>query len=135
MPGDWLLWIARQLLHEDTFELLVAPALADLQVDDCAGAYAAVLVSLAYACSVDTRHDVRGLADDAGTLVAIFTIQAAYYAGMLTLLAAGVRARDAITILLDGGTPQFFAALMVVVLLSVVPTLLCFWPPRRVRES
>jgi len=39
------------------------------------------------------------------------------------------------TILLDGGTPQFFAALTVVVLLSVVPTLLCFWPPRRVRES
>jgi hypothetical protein len=135
MPGDWLQWAARRLLHEDTFDLLVAPALADLQVDECAGAYAAVFVSLAYASCVDTRHDLLELADDAGTLVAIFTIQAAYYAGMLTLLAAGVRARDAITILLAGGTPQFFAALTVVVLLSVVPTLLCFWPPRRVRES
>ena len=135
MPGDWLLWIARRLLHDDTFELLVAPALADLQVDQGAGAYVAVLVSLAYACCLDTHHDVRGLAGDAGTLMAIFTIQAAYYAGMLTLLAAGVRARDAVAILLAGGSPQFFAALTVVVLLSIVPTLLCFWPPRRVRES
>ena len=134
MPGDWLLWIARRLLHEDTFDLLVAPALADLQSEGSAGAYGAALFSIAYACCLDTRHDVLTLAEDAGTLAALFTIQASYYAGMLIILAAGMRARDAIAILIDGGSPQFFAALMVVVLLSLVPTLLCFWPPRRVRE-
>ena len=134
MPGEWVMACARRILHEDTFDLLVAPALADLQADHCAGAYGAVLFSFAYACCVDTQRDVRTLRDEAGTLAALFAIQASYYAGMLMLLAAGMRARDAVAILLAGGSPQFFAAVTVVILLSIVPTLLCFWPPRRARE-
>src|SRR5262245_21877777 len=126
MPGDWLIVIARRLLHDDTLDLLVAPSLADLQADTCAAAYGAAIISLVYACCVDMRRDVCALADDAGTLVGLFTIQAAYYAGMLMLLAAGTRASDAVAALAHGGTPQFFAALTVVILFSLLPTLLCF---------
>lgn len=131
MHGGWLIRIGRTLLHEDTFELMVAPAIADLQVEGSAAAYVAVWYSLICAWGADFDGDARLVFDDAGMLGGLVAIQASYYSCMLMLLAAGVNARDAIATVLSGDSPQFVAAVALVFIASTVPTLLCFWPPRR----
>jgi hypothetical protein len=57
--------VARSVLHEDTYELRVAPAIADLQIDATPAAYAAAWSSLAGACAEDFWLDVRAVAEDA----------------------------------------------------------------------
>jgi hypothetical protein len=131
MRGEWLIRLGKALLHEDTFELMVAPAIADLQVDGTTAAYVAVWYSLTCAWWTDFDGDVRLVFDDAGMLGGLVAIQASYYSGMLLLLAAGMSARDAIIAVLSGDSPQFVAALSLILIASTVPTLLCFWPPRR----
>jgi hypothetical protein len=131
MRGEWITRFARLLLHEDTFELMVAPAIADLQVDNRLEAYLPVWTSLLYCWATDLHGDVRLVFDDLGTLAGLTLIQASYYSAMLLLLVAGRSGKEVIQVLLDGGTPQFFVCAALVVSFSTLPTLLCFWPPRR----
>lgn len=135
MAGTWLIAIARVLLHDDTFELMVAPAIADLQRAPTADAYAAVWSSLAGALTDDFGGDIRHVREDIGTLMSLIVIQASYYSGMLLLLVAGMTTTQVVDSLATGGTRMLSAAIVFVFALSALPTVLCFWPPRRVRET
>ena len=135
MAGAGLIAIARLLLHEDTFELMVAPAIADLQRAPNAEGYAAVWRSLAGAVADDFGGDVRHVCEDLGTLMSLILIQASYYSGMLLLLVAGMTGPQIADSLATGGTRMLSAAVIFVFALSALPTMLCFWPPRRVRET
>ena len=131
--GDWFTSLARPMFHRDTFELVVSPAIADLQFEQpSARAYAGVWVAFSGAMLRDLRSDLRILSGDAGTLGSLVVMQARYYTCLLTLMSglttSGLTAVDAFARVRDG------AALFFVILiagLSVVPTLLCFWPARR----
>ena len=131
--GGWLTSFARPVFHRDTFELVVSPAIADLQFEPPSiGSYVAVWVALAGAAWRDARSDFKVLSGDAGTLMALVIMQASYYTCLLTLMSglttSGLTAIDAFARLRDGAA-LFFVALIAG--LSVVPTLLCFWPARR----
>jgi hypothetical protein len=134
MRGAWLLSLARTLLHEDTFELLVEPAIADLQADGSIHAYAPVWISLVYAWCVDFEGDVRLILDDAAMLATLIGIQAAYYSSVLLLLVTGKRGKDALAMFVNGEHPEYLIAIAAIVALSALPTLLCYWPPRRIHE-
>jgi hypothetical protein len=133
MVGAWLIRIARALLHEDTFELMVAPAIADLQCAPSASGYSAAWASLAGALGEDVGGDLRYLADDIGMLMTLIIIQASYYSGMLLLLVAGMTTDQMVASLEGGGMRSLSAALLFVFTLSALPTMFCFWPPRRAR--
>lgn len=135
MTGDLLAGAGRVLLHEDTFELMVAPAIADLQREPTPGGYAAVGATLAGAFVDDFCGDLRLVIDDIGTLATLVIIQAGYYSAMLVLLVAHMRTPEALQIVAAGAPPEFFIALFLIFTISTLPTLLCFWPPRRVRET
>jgi hypothetical protein len=135
MTGVWLIRISRLLLHEDTFELMVAPAIADLQCGPTAGAYAAVWTSMAGALTDDFTGDIRYVCEDIVTLMGLIAIQATYYSGMLLLLVAGMTTTQIAESLATGGTRALSAVIVFVFALSALPTMLCFWPPRRVRDS
>jgi hypothetical protein len=135
MAGAGLIRIARLLLHEDTFELMVAPAIADLQCAPTASAYAAVWTSMAGALTDDFSGDIRYVCEDITTLMGLIVIQASYYSGMLLLLVAGMTTTQIAESLATGGARTLSAAIVFVLALSALPTMLCFWPPRRVRET
>lgn len=131
MTGDLLARIGRVILHEDTFELMAAPAIADLQLEPSAGAYAAVWSSLLGGFADDFWGDIRLVVDDFPTLATLVGIQAGYYSCMLMLLVAHMRTPEALRLVAGGAPPQFFIALFLIFTISTLPTLLCFWPSRR----
>ena len=133
MRGDWLMSLARPIFHRDTFELVVSPAIADLQFEPPSGrGYAGVWIALGGAVWRDLRSDLRVLSGDAGTLGALVVMQACYYTCLLTLMSgmttSGLTAIDAFDRLREGAA-LFFVALIAG--LSTSPPLLCFWPARR----
>jgi hypothetical protein len=131
MTGDRLHALLRALLHEDTYALCVAPAIADLQHAPSPHAYAAVWTSFAGALYDDFAGDVDYLLNDIGLMLALVAMQSCYYGGMLLLLVAHIRADQMLERLARGGGTIVTATALAVVLASLVPTLLCFWPPRR----
>jgi hypothetical protein len=133
MRGDWFTSLARPIFHRDTFELVVSPAIADLQFEPRSGrGYAGVWMALGGAMWRDLRSDLRILSGDAGTLGTLVVMQACYYTCLLALMSglttSGLTAIDAFD-RLRSGAAVFFAVL--IASLSTVPTLLCFWPARR----
>ncbi len=130
MTGDLLTRITRALLHEDTFELMVAPAIADLQLEPTPAGYAAVGRSAVGALCYDIDGDLRLVCDDIGMLATLVLIQASYYSGMLLLLVARMNAKEALEHMATFA-PQLVAAILFILGLSLFPTLLCFWPARR----
>ena len=131
MTGDFVARVGRVLLHEDTFELMAAPAIADLQLEPTTGAYAAAWSSLLGGFADDFCGDIRLVLDDIGTLATLVIIQAGYYSCMLMLLVAHMRTPEALQVVAAGAPPEFFIALFLIFTISTLPTLLCFWPPRR----
>jgi hypothetical protein len=131
--GDCLASFARRIFHGETFELVVSPAIADLQFEPpSARGYAGVWAALGGAVWRDLKGDLKILGGDAGMLSGLVVMQACYYTCLLTLMSglttSGLTAIDK----LDRVSGQ--AALAFAVLiggLSSVPTLLCFWPARR----
>jgi hypothetical protein len=137
MPGAWITAVARQVLDVQTFELIVSPAVADLQFEsatsrrmDRVRGYLAVLVACLGAFGHDLLIDLKLLHDDAPTLIRVVLMQVAYYSSMLTILFAGMSAREAVGALFTEST-QIWIALAIIVALSALPTLVCFWPARR----
>jgi hypothetical protein len=116
MTGTWLSALARRLLHHDTFELVVSPAIADLQFEQ--RGHAAVCIALAGALCHDIVGDLRALCEDAAMLARLVGIQASYFAGMLGMM-GGVPRKDAPIILVS------------LVVLCAAGTLILFWPQKR----
>ena len=92
--------------------------------------YLAVLVACLGAAGHDLLVDLKLLHDDAPTLIRVVLMQVAYYSSMLTILFAGMSAREAVGTLFSEST-QIWIALAIIVALSALPTLVCFWPARR----
>lgn len=129
--GAWLTPVARAILHRDSFDLMVSPAIADLQVDPGMAAYAAVWTSLAGALADDVAGDLRLVLEDIEMLLTLVLIQACYYAGMLLLLVVDMDARELWSSVVSGPAPMLVLTALLVAAISIVPTVLCFWPSRR----
>jgi hypothetical protein len=134
MTTGWRVRVARALLHRDTFELFVAPAIADYQHAPSAAAVGAVATSVTGALVHDLAGDVSTLMQDIALLLGLVTIQACYYGAMLLILAAHVRADEALAHLTSGAGARFTATVIGLVIASTLPMLLCFWPPRRTMD-
>jgi hypothetical protein len=125
MPGDWLTRVTRRLLHDDTFELVVSPAIADLQFESHAMAapplrsYLAVWIALAGALLLDLDHDVRDVIDEGTTFATLALVQSSYYLAMLTLVFDGMSRSASLTLALC------------VIGASTMSTTALFWPDRR----
>ena len=108
-----------RFLSDRMFDLVVAPALADLQFDEDAGgrhrfaSRLAVLKAIAGGLRLDVWRD-------SGTLFKVALLSACYYSFPLAL---GIR--------YFATWSEFFVAIVVVLGLSLVPVLVCFWPERR----
>lgn len=110
---------ADRFLSDRTFELVVAPALADMQFDEDAGRRSRAANRLAVLKAV-----AGGLCDDVGressTVLKLTLLSASYF--MFPLVAGSDYFKT---------WPEFLVAMMMVVGLSMVPVLVCFWPERR----
>jgi len=128
MPGTWFATFARRVIHAETFEFVVAPAIADLQFE-ASGAgylektrgYLGVWMALWGALCSDVGGDARVMCADTGILAGLAFMQASYYAGMLMLALEGLTITRALMILLG------------LLTVSLIVTLFCFWPTRRLR--
>ena len=111
---------ARQYLSTRTLELIVEPALADLQYDQEFGRRStsanrvAVLRAVAGGLCDELRRDV----------VSFFTVAlvpAAYYVFMLAVCLDAFRTWS-----------EFFATAALILVMSFCPVVVCFWPRRTV---
>jgi len=111
---------ADRFLSTRTLELIVAPALADLEFETELGRRS----RFACRCSV-LRAVAGGLRGDLSrnciSLIKLTLLPACYYGLPLVM---GFEYFET--------WAEFFAALAVVVALSLVPVLVCFWPERHV---
>jgi hypothetical protein len=112
---------AERFLCDRTFQLVVAPALADLQFEDSAGQLrrAQNHIGLLRAVAGGLRHD---LASDCGSFVVLTLVPACYYIFLMVILF------DFFSIAISTG---FVVVAMLILVLSVGPVMACFWPERR----
>lgn len=110
---------ADRFLSDRSMELIVAPALADLQFDRGAGRLRRAANYLAVVRAV--AGGLRGeAARGSGFFVVLTLMSAGYNIALLTVFA------DFIT-----ASSDLLGVAMVLLLLSVCPVAVCFWPERR----
>jgi hypothetical protein len=111
---------AERFLSDRTFELVVAPALADLEFESDAGPRRRAENQRAV-----LRAVAGGLRDDlaraAGGFVSLMLLPAAYYIFLMVILF------DFFSIEIAGA---FFVVAALILGLSVAPVAVCFWPER-----
>lgn len=109
---------AERFLADRTFELIVAPALADLEFEDEAGRRGRI----ANRCAV-LRAVAGGVRDDvwrdSGSVFKLALLPACYY---LFPVAVGFDYFKTWS--------EFFVVVLLVLGLSLVPVMVCFWPQR-----
>ena len=113
-----VLAFSNRFLSTRAFDLIVAPALADLQFDDDAGSRGRIGHRLAVLKAVagGLRDDVGR---DSGSLLKMLLMSCCYH---LFPVAVGIEYFKTWS--------GFFTAVMVVVALSLAPVMACYWPPR-----
>ena len=116
---------AERFLSDRTFQLIILPALADLQFEARAGSVSCTAGRLAVlrAIAGGLSHDFAG---DSRSFITLTLVPGCYYVFMLLLCF------DFLSISLSGA---FFVAAMLIVIISVVPVLACFWPDRPTARS
>jgi hypothetical protein len=140
MIGTWIARIGFRLLHRETFTMMLAPAIADLQFETAArGAarpcdYCGIVRALIGAFWFDISADARTLADDLPTIGVMTAIQASYYGFMLVLL-SGLGTGKISALDLDTVATRAFYYLLAVSIASVVTSSACFWPARRTYDA
>lgn len=114
-----ILAFSDRFLSDRTVQLVVAPALADLQFDEDAGRRrrAANRLAVLKAVAGGLRDDVSR---DSSSMLKMALLSVCYH---LTPLAMGL---DYFKTWSD-----FFTMVTVVLALSLVPVMVCYWPPRR----
>ena len=109
---------ARHYLSTRTFELIVEPALADLQYDEECGRRSAVANRVAV-----LRAVAGGLGDelrrDAVSFFTVALVPTGYYVFMMAVCLDAFRTWS-----------SFFGAAGLVLALSFFPVVVCFWPRR-----
>ncbi len=131
---DTITALSERWLSERTFELIVAPAIADWQFDDAAAGWgrarngAAVVSAFLWGLYEEVVSDPGGLL----TFAVIALIPACYYT-MLVIVCAPVR-DHAMAYPLSKTELQVAIALAVFAL-SLGPALVCCWPSRAPRRT
>ena len=112
---------ADRFLSDRTFQLIVEPALADLQFESGAGRLrqAANRVAVVRAVAGGLRDE---LARDCGTFVGLLLLPACYYIFLLVLCF------DFFSLAIS---TDFFVVAILILVLSFGPVVACFWPERR----
>ena len=109
---------ARRFLSTRTLELIVEPALADLQYDEESGRRSAVANRLAV-----VRAVAGGACDefrrDAVSFFSLTLVPAGYYLFMLTVCLDAFQTWR-----------EFFGVAALILVLSFCPVVVCFWPRR-----
>jgi hypothetical protein len=121
---DRIVAFSERFLSDRTFELVVAPALADLEFDPGRNPVSRMVNRVAVVRAVlgGLAHELKR---DTGTFVMLTLMPTAYYLCLLTLCFDAVKTWSG-----------FFSLAAMVVAMSCVPVLVCFWPSRhRVRVS
>lgn len=115
-----VLTFADRFLSDRTFELIVAPAIADLQFDRGAGPLKETANRLAVLKAV-----AGGLRDEiargAAGFVGLTLVSACYYLFLLVICVD----------FFPASTGSFYAVAALVLVLSLGPVMVCFWPARR----
>ena len=115
---SWIIAICDRFVSQRTFDLVVVPALADLEYEQTAGrrtrlaSRAAVLRAIAGAAGDDLRRD-------SGGFLVLTLLSACYYLLPIMVLASTFRTWY-----------EFLIAFVVMLLLSLTPVMACFWPER-----
>ena len=119
--------LSERFLRERTFDLVVAPAIADFQFDSHAGGSArrarnalAVVSAFAWGMYEDVTRDSSAL-----TFAALALIPGCYYSLLVTLLLP--------TAIFDTASGRVTIAAAIFVL-SFGPVVACYWPERHVRQ-
>jgi hypothetical protein len=141
MRGTWLAQLGQRYLHGETFALVVAPAIADMQFESPAGCmrqaqhYVAIWKAFAGALCCDALADAQSLRDDLPTLATLTLVQFSYYAFFLLLL-SGFGTGPVSSNHADQTTVLHAASYVTaVVLFCMIPTAACFWPSRRTHQA
>jgi len=114
--------VGARLLSEHTFDLVLAPALADYQIEQHArgresGGRVAVLIALSGALRIEASQHVM-------SFIALALLPFCYDVVLLMFFANFFD--------ITGGV-RFIGAMIVV--LSMVPVIVCFWPTGRIARS
>jgi hypothetical protein len=149
--GTRLIAFSSRLLHPDTFALMVAPAIADLQFESngagpaqtargYAGVWRAVMGALchdlAWAMTALVADDHRGvsLRADLATFGWLVLFQVGYFAGALTLaFGSWADVGDWLHgVFVGTSVAQALLLVSMALLIPALPVLACFWPARDV---
>jgi hypothetical protein len=92
--GRWIAAVSRRLLSQESFALLVEPAIADLQIEDSGrftervDAYRTIWIGMAAACDDGVARRARAFVRDneLATLAGLALLHAAHSAWMIVLL-------------------------------------------------
>jgi hypothetical protein len=131
---DTITALSERWLSERTFELIVAPAIADWQFDDAAAGWgrarngAAVVSAFLWGLYEEVVSDPGGLL----TFAVIALIPACYYT-MLVIVCTPVRGHPMVYPL--SKTELQVAIALAVFALSLAPALVCCWPARAPRRT
>ena len=115
---SWVIAICDRFVSQRTFDLVVAPALADLEFEEELGrrgqlaGRAAVIRAIGGGVAYDMR---RG----SGGFLVLTLLSACYYLLPILVLASTFRTWY-----------EFLIAFVVMLLLSLTPVMACFWPER-----
>ena len=133
--------VGLRLLHRDTFEMMLSPAVADFQFEATTrsamrpGDYCAIFRALLGALWFDVSGDLLALKGDADLIALLTLLQTSYYTFMLVLL-SGLGTGTLALIEIDSGlvtrAMSYVAGVSVACLLT---SSACFWPPRRTSPS
>jgi len=112
-----------RFLAQRTFDLIVAPALADLEFEEASGRRSRIAMRAAVLRAIigGWRHDVARGTD---TFLRMTLLSVCYYMFPVALSAGIFKTWSG-----------FFTAGVAVLALSLVPVMVCFWPERRVRPT
>ena len=124
---DTITSLSERFLRDRTFELIVAPAIADLQFDDSRGdglrhvrSRVAVVVAFAWGLYEDFTSEPPL------TFAALTLLPAAYYTALVIFFLRDLR-------LMSSGVSQLVVACAIGVL-SLGPAIACYWPERPPRR-
>lgn len=132
MRGDRLAKFGGRVLQTQTFELIAAPAIADLQFEAAAGGFWRICRGYGGAWRALFAAVAHDSLEALPTFAVLVLLQACYYTALLTFIGGltGVfDLRVALPTFLAGLTSlQLFSIVSVIALLSIVPVAACYWP-------
>jgi len=141
MRGTWLCRLGRRALHAESFELILSPAIADLQFETAGSPsarpqhYCAVLRAFAAALWFDICGDVFAMRNDVSMIGVLTAIQSSYYAFMLVLLSGFGTSRVAQMQFDESVTVRGIGYFAGIAVTSILTSSACFWPPRRTADA